>query len=501
MVPSTTSKDEHDRYRSSSDSDTSIPADRRRPSPSRRDHSRPGPQGHHTPVSSPSSSSVEPTGSAQEFPLSPSLVPLAYGSGPKGQWGPDDRLPVFTKGEMSGRQQRRPLIDLVRNDWMNESMYGQKTSPTADRSEPSYLEMIRAPRLRRYVLLYAALMLSFIVGFRWLEPRFIEYHELNVSLGKTDKSANGVYGVNLRPQFKDMIHSKTLDETLIPVSVAAGKSASRKRLVIVGDIHGCKDELTKLLEKVSFDKKNDHLISTGDMITKGPDSLGVVDMLQDMGASCVRGNHEDRVLLLHRQMNIAHVELPGPDENVNRTNDDLEEESFNHGDYKDRALASELSRKQFEFLKECPVILRVGTVDQLGELVVVHAGLAAGVDLKNQDPFNVMNMRTVDLETHVPSVDHDGMAWSKLWNRYQNRLPSSDRTTVIYGHDAKRGLQIGKYSKGIDSGCLRGGKLTAFVIESGTDGQITSNLVDVQCENYIKRNAPAKKPKGEKKGG
>src|ERR1700744_6498091 len=53
----------------------------------------------------------------------------------------------------------------------------------------------------------------------------------------------------------------------------------------------------ELLQKLDFDKERDHLIFTGDMIFKGPDSLGVVDLARDLGASCVRGNHEDRTLL------------------------------------------------------------------------------------------------------------------------------------------------------------------------------------------------------------
>lgn len=54
--------------------------------------------------------------------------------------------------------------------------------------------------------------------------------------------------------------------------------------------------------------------------------------------------------------------------------------------------------------------------------------------------------------------------------------------TVLYGHDARRGLSIGEFTKGIDSGCLKGGKLTAFVIERGEEG-IKTSLVHVKCKN------------------
>ena len=39
-----------------------------------------------------------------------------------------------------------------------------------------------------------------------------------------------------------------------------------------------------------------------------------------------------------------------------------------------------------------------------------------------------------------------------------------DLTVVYYGHDARRGLNLKQYTKGLDSGCDRGDKLTAMVV-------------------------------------
>jgi hypothetical protein len=70
----------------------------------------------------------------------------------------------------------------------------------------------------------------------------------------------------------------------------------------------------------------------------------------------------------------------------------------------------------------------------------------------------------------------------QTWNEYQKTLPKSDRTTVIYGHDSKRGLQIEKYSMGIDTGCVKGGRLTAAVIGDGRSER-EFNLVHVGCSD------------------
>jgi hypothetical protein len=57
------------------------------------------------------------------------------------------------------------------------------------------------------------------------------------------------------------------------------------------------------------------------------------------------------------------------------------------------------------------------------------------------------------------------------------------RSTVIYGHDSKRGLSIGKYTKGLDTGCHRGGELTALIIEPSREGGkgMEQRIVSVDC--------------------
>lgn len=44
--------------------------------------------------------------------------------------------------------------------------------------------------------------------------------------------------------------------------------------------------------------------------------------------------------------------------------------------------------------------------------------------------------------------------------------------TVVYGHDAKSGLSLKEYTKGLDSGCVKGGKLTALVVSDGGHQEI-----------------------------
>ncbi|KAF7955806.1 hypothetical protein EAE96_004729 [Botrytis aclada] len=289
------------------------------------------------------------------------------------------------------------------------------------------------------------------------------------------------YGTNAQPAFTNMIHLMNLPSDYLPQT---GKHRKPNRLIIVGDVHGMKDALVSLLDKVDFDEKHDHLILAGDMISKGPDSPGVVDLAMKIGASAVRGNHEDRIILAHADMIAQHKEMemdaPGPSEDPEKVVDGLEEVSFNHGDYKDRALVRALGERRIKWLKKCPVILRVGHLDGMEQVVVVHAGLAPGVELEKQDPSMVMNMRT--LIDGVPSDERDGKHWNKVWYKHQKKLPKKERTTVIYGHDSKRGLQLEKYSMGLDTGCVKGGKLTAVVIEGGNSSP-KHKVVHVKCKD------------------
>lgn len=163
----------------------------------------------------------------------------------------------------------------------------------------------------------------------------------------------------------------------------------------------------------------------------------------------------------------------------------------------------------------------------------MHAGLLPGVPLERQDPTAVMTMRSVDLDTHVPSPDppeafgrksrkvvnemmeekgrksenrkdrkkkkkdkkpkeSGSVPWTTLWNRYQSLRPKHLHQTVIYGHDSRQGLTLKKYSMGLDSGCVRGGRLTALVIESDRrwwkswkEGRgVRTRVVSVGCKDY-----------------
>ena len=64
---------------------------------------------------------------------------------------------------------------------------------------------------------------------------------------------------------------------------------------VIGDIHGCSEELARLLDHLELSEE-DRLVCTGDLFHRGPDPAGVLQLLREARAEFVLGNHE-RVLL------------------------------------------------------------------------------------------------------------------------------------------------------------------------------------------------------------
>lgn len=78
---------------------------------------------------------------------------------------------------------------------------------------------------------------------------------------------------------------------LSPLLVSEGSSVGRAlarspRVIIIGDIHGCIDEFQSLLRLADF-QPGDQVVLLGDLVAKGPDSIGVVQMSRDIGARTV----------------------------------------------------------------------------------------------------------------------------------------------------------------------------------------------------------------------
>lgn len=196
------------------------------------------------------------------------------------------------------------------------------------------------------------------------------------------------------------------------------------RTIVVGDVHGCVRELEDLLAKVSFSAR-DRLVLVGDIVAKGPDSKGVVTLARKLGALAVRGNHDEQVLRIHR----GRARTVKPHHKV---------------------VVDSLDNDDWRWLSRLPLWMRLGK-----NHLVVHGGIVPGIPLRAQDPALLMNLRSIK-PSGAPSTKLDGTPWAASWKGPR---------TVIFGHDAVRGLQRYPHAIGLDTGCVYGNELTAWIIE------------------------------------
>jgi predicted phosphodiesterase len=206
--------------------------------------------------------------------------------------------------------------------------------------------------------------------------------------------------------------------------------ARAPRVIVIGDVHGCIDELQSLLRLADF-QPGDQVVLLGDLVAKGPDSVGVVQMARDIGARTVRGNHDHEVIrgceAAYKGYRNAMI-------------------SLEHS-----RIANALGPEDYAWLIESPwFIVSPDTMH-----LFVHAGFIPGVKLTQQNPRLMMNMRSVLSDGTVTAKNVPDCEWAKLWRGPQ---------TVVFGHDAHRGLQQHEYAKGIDTGCVYGGRLTALLL-------------------------------------
>jgi bis(5'-nucleosyl)-tetraphosphatase (symmetrical) len=204
------------------------------------------------------------------------------------------------------------------------------------------------------------------------------YEDVEVDHSKADLPASTIS--NNRPSSEGITVVAALPDEYVPTT------DNKRRIIVIGDLHGMIDPLNTLLEETGFDSTKDHVVSVGDMVNKGPDSAGVVKRLMDLNASAVRGNHEDRVLLAW----VAYSTMEGVAADLA-----VKDAEAPPGESGDLETARTLSPEQLDWLKSLPVILTVNPLN----LYIVHAGLVPGIELERQDPWAVMNMRTLTYPT------------------------------------------------------------------------------------------------------
>ena len=88
--------------------------------------------------------------------------------------------------------------------------------------------------------------------------------------------------------FPKAMHVTLSEGEVMPTALARGG-----RLILVGDVHGCCDELELLLAKAGWERGRDRVVLLGDLVNKGPKSVEVVRLARRENFLAVRGNHDE----------------------------------------------------------------------------------------------------------------------------------------------------------------------------------------------------------------
>jgi hypothetical protein len=209
------------------------------------------------------------------------------------------------------------------------------------------------------------------------------------------------------------------------------------RTIVVGDVHGCRAELEALLDRTAY-AEGDQLILVGDLVARGPDSPGVLEVARRTSAVIVRGNHEEK-LLRHRRAERDHKKgkrkRPKPLGPVHA------------------AVARALDAEDWAMLERTSL-----SFDLPGHGArVVHAGLLPGVAFEEQHPRWLLTIRAVSARGEAVE-----MGPGALWGSRYKGPPH-----VLFGHNAQARPQIHRWATGLDTGCVYGGWLTAIVLSAG----------------------------------
>ena len=208
---------------------------------------------------------------------------------------------------------------------------------------------------------------------------------------------------------------------------------------VIGDVHGCADELGELLQLLLERSPDRRIRLVGDLLTKGPDPAGVVRILRDLQSSgvdiqSVCGNHDLQLLdSLVRLRNGEELDrLSHPDR---RTIERLDEDGRRN--------------EAFGLLLETADRIRCNA----GPATVIHGGIDPALGLERTSNHELVHRKARNGERHW-WLDYDG----------------SDGLIVVGHKPVKSPVRVTRgdhpVAVNIDTGCVGGGRLTAYLVEA-----------------------------------
>ena len=225
---------------------------------------------------------------------------------------------------------------------------------------------------------------------------------------------------------------------------------------VMSDIHGCYEEYRELLDKIAF-SDNDVLYVLGDVIDRGPEPVKLLqDMMLRPNVIPLIGNHEYMALRVLRKL---CVEITDETVSAGQLNLDDMTAYLNwsmDGGQKTieqfRKLTTEEQQDILEYLEEFLLYEEVTAGGK--KYILVHAGLEPFV------PEKAINDYT------LPEMLFQSPEYSRVY--FADRYLITGHTPTIR-QDAPHEAEILEKNRhiAIDCGCVYGGRLAAYCLETG----------------------------------
>ncbi|MFC6644667.1 polynucleotide kinase-phosphatase [Granulicella cerasi] len=272
-------------------------------------------------------------------------------------------------------------------------------------------------------------------------------HVIHNQLQQLRRSMRGLEREGIRHLFKltspEEVDSITIDRHLL----WNNKKSEHGPFDIIGDVHGCFDELVELMSKLGYEVKatNDtyavtsppdrKLVFVGDLVDRGPGTVQVLRLVSAMVESgqafCVPGNHDIKLVRALRGKDVKRTH------GLAETMEQLETETQEFRDYVSKFLDGLVSHYVFDN----------------GNLVVAHAGLKESMQGRGSGAVREFAL----FGETTGETDEFGLPV-----RYNWAADYRGKALVVYGHTPVAEPLSLNNTVNIDTGCVFGGKLTAF---------------------------------------
>ncbi len=219
------------------------------------------------------------------------------------------------------------------------------------------------------------------------------------------------------------------------------------RRAIIGDIHGCITELRELLSLLQSEGIEE-IYHLGDLVDRGPDSLAVIRLCRELGLKGVMGNHESSLLALYDRSRSPDFQ-----------SQDLPREKRNKWE-----IAKAMSPEDLGYIRSLPKLHLLEDEN----LVLVHGGLWPKRSLAEQDrsvlylrvihPDRPGEVRWMEKPGHYTLEESRKAGFAPWYEIYDGS------ESVVYGHTVVDQPRLHGRTIGIDTGCVYGGSLTAYVL-------------------------------------